>query len=70
MKTITISDEVYEKLVKLKKDKSFSRIIDELIKYNVDKRITMLIGSSRSTGRERELEELVRSIRKSLKIRT
>ncbi len=30
MKTITISDEVYEKLVRIKGKKSFSAIIDEL----------------------------------------
>jgi len=36
MKTITISDDVYEKLVRIKGKKSFSAIIDELIKRNVN----------------------------------
>lgn len=37
MKTITISDDVYEKLVRIKGNKSFSAIIDKLIKRNVEK---------------------------------
>jgi predicted CopG family antitoxin len=32
-KVITISDEVYEKLSKLKKGRSFSKTIDELIEF-------------------------------------
>ncbi|GAA5418475.1 hypothetical protein Stok01_00417 [Sulfurisphaera tokodaii] len=32
-KVITISDEVYEKLSKLKGNKSFSQVISELIEY-------------------------------------
>jgi predicted CopG family antitoxin len=32
-KVITISDEVYEKLFKLKKGRSFSKTIDELIEF-------------------------------------
>ncbi len=46
MKAITISDEVYEKLAKIKGKKSFSAVIDELIKRNVEKRVEMLIESS------------------------
>ena len=38
MKTITISDDVYEKLVRIKGKKNFSAIIDELIKRNVNYR--------------------------------
>lgn len=70
MKTITISDDVYEKLVKLKKNRSFSDIIDDLIRGCVSKRIDMLIESAKPTGREDELEEVVRSVREGLKIRT
>ncbi|WP_083809349.1 antitoxin VapB family protein [Archaeoglobus veneficus] len=46
MKTITISDDVYEKLARIKGKKSFSAVIDELIKKNVEKRIEMLIKSA------------------------
>ena len=70
MKTITISDDVYEKLVRLKKNRSFSNIIDDLIRESVSKRIDMLIEAAKPTGREDELKEIVRSVREGLKIRT
>ena len=66
MKTITVSDDVYEKLVRLKKDRSFSQVIDDLIKENVNRRINMLIEAAKPTGREKELEEVTRSVRKGL----
>ncbi|ADC66201.1 Protein of unknown function DUF217 [Ferroglobus placidus DSM 10642] len=69
MKTITISDEVYEKLVRIKGKKSFSAIIDELIKRNVEKRIEMLIKSAEKTGYEDELEKISKEIRKSFRVR-
>ena len=69
MKTITISDDVYEKLVEIKGKKSFSAIIDELIKRNVEKRIEMLIKSAEKTGYEDELERISKEIRKSFKVR-
>ncbi len=69
MKTITISDDVYEKLVRIKGKKSFSAIIDELIKRNVEKRIDMLIKSAEKTGYENELEKIYKEIRKSFKVR-
>ena len=69
MKTITISDEVYEKLVRIKGKKSFSAIIDELIKRNVEKRIDMLIKSAEKTGHEEELERTSKEIRKSFRVR-
>ena len=53
MKTITISDEVYEKLIRIKGKKSFSAIIDELIKRNVEKRIDMLIKSAEKRDMKR-----------------
>jgi hypothetical protein len=43
MKTITISDEVYEKLSRLKGKRSFSEIIDLLLRTSVERRIDMLI---------------------------
>ena len=69
MKTITISDEVYEKLVRIKGKKSFSAIIDELIKRNVEKIIDMLIKSAERTGYEDELENISKEIRKSFRVR-
>ena len=69
MKTITISDEVYEKLVRIKGKKSFSAIIDELIKRNVEKRIDMLIKSAEKTGHEEESERTSKEIRKSFRVR-
>lgn len=69
MKTITISDDVYEKLVRIKGNKSFSAIIDELIKRNVEKRIDMLIKSAEKTGYEDELERISKEIRKSFRVR-
>ena len=39
MKTITISDEVYRKLVSIKGDKTFSQVIDELIMRARNQRI-------------------------------
>ena len=69
MKTITISDDVYEKLVRIKGKKSFSAIIDELIKRNVEKRIDMLIKSAERTGYEDELERISKEIRKSFRVR-
>ncbi len=69
MKTITISDDVYEKLVRIKGKKSFSAIIDELIKRNVEKRIDMLIKSAEKTGYEDELERISKEIRKSFRVR-
>jgi len=69
MKTITISDDVYEKLVKIKGNRSFSVVIDELIRKNVEKRIEMLIKSSEKTGYEDELEKVSREIRKGFRVR-
>ncbi|RLI86399.1 MAG: hypothetical protein DRP01_04315 [Archaeoglobales archaeon] len=69
MKTITISDDVYEKLVKIKGKNSFSAIIDELIKRNVEKRIDMLIESAEKTGYEDELEKISKEIRKNFRVR-
>jgi len=69
MKTITISDEVYEKLVRIKGKKSFSAIIDELIKRNVEKRIEILIKSAKKTGYEDELEKISKEIRSNFKVR-
>lgn len=39
MKTIKIRDDVYEKLVEIKGDKSFSDVIDELIEESKKKHV-------------------------------
>ncbi|AIY89383.1 hypothetical protein GACE_0326 [Geoglobus acetivorans] len=69
MKTITISDDVYEKLLRLKGKKSFSAIIDELISKSVEKRIDMLIEAAEATGYESELEKISKEIRKKFRVR-
>ncbi|MCS7119408.1 MAG: antitoxin VapB family protein [Archaeoglobaceae archaeon] len=69
MKTITISDDVYEKLARLKGKRSFSETIDDLIRKNVEKRIEMLIASAEKTGNEKELERIYKEIRKEFKVR-
>jgi predicted CopG family antitoxin len=69
MKTITISDEVYEKLVRIKGKKSFSAVIDELIKRNVEKRVEMLIKSAERSGYEDELERISKEIRRNFSVR-
>ncbi|MGC8935462.1 MAG: antitoxin VapB family protein [Thermoproteota archaeon] len=70
MKTITISDEVYEKLSRLKGKRSFSEIIDLLLRTSVERRIDMLIKvGSFCTGREDELKAIVESIKEAFKTR-
>ncbi len=72
VKTITISDEVYRKLSLLKDGRSFSELIDELIRSNISKRIDMILQASRKyrTGREEELLEIVERLREGFKART
>ncbi|MDJ0269953.1 MAG: hypothetical protein NXY59_05315 [Aigarchaeota archaeon] len=51
---------VYAKLEQLKNGKSFSELIDELIRANVSLRIEKLLELSRyETGREDELASIV-----------
>jgi len=71
MKTITISEEVYRKLVSIKGDKTFSQIIEELIKRDVERRVEKIIevAASRPEGVE-DLEKVIRDIRKSFGVRT
>lgn len=67
MKTLTISDEVYAKLEQLKDGKSFSELIDELIRANVSLRIEKLLELSRyETGREDKLASIVSWVRREL----
>ncbi len=70
MKTITISDEVYRKLVAIKGNRTFSQVIDELIRRDISRRIEKVIEtcSRRPEGVE-ELEEIVKAIRNTFKVR-
>ena len=56
-------------LLRLRGGKSFSAVIDELIKRNVEKRIEMLIEFAEKTGYEDELERISKEIRVSFKVR-
>ncbi len=69
MKTITIRDEVYRKLVSLKGKGSFSDIIDDLIRRDVERRVNKIIEISSKAGYPEELEEVVRRIREELRAR-
>jgi predicted CopG family antitoxin len=68
MKKITVSDEVYRKLVALKGGRSFSEVIDELIRANVRKRAEMIIAIWKG-GASPELEEAVRLVKEGFRAR-
>jgi len=70
MKTITITDEVYRKLVAIKGDRTFSQVIDELIARDVERRVEKILelAAARREGVE-ELEEVVRAVRSSFRVR-
>jgi predicted CopG family antitoxin len=68
MKKITVSGEVYRKLVALKGGRSFSEVIDELIRANVRKRAEMIIAISKG-GVSPELEEAVRLVKEGFRAR-
>jgi predicted CopG family antitoxin len=69
MKKITVSDEVYRKLVALKGGRSLSEVIDELIRANVRRRAEMIIAASEG-GVLPELEEAVRLVRREFRVRS
>ncbi|MEM0496014.1 MAG: antitoxin VapB family protein [Candidatus Nitrosocaldus sp.] len=69
MKTITVSDDVYERLLRIKGKKSFSALIDELISKNVEKRLKLLLDSAVTTGHEDEFERVMKEIREQFKSR-
>jgi predicted CopG family antitoxin len=69
-KVITISDEVYEKLSKLKKGRSFSKTIDELIEFyeankKGNKEILQEMFGTISEEEATELEKEIIKFRKS-----
>ncbi|WP_229570721.1 antitoxin VapB family protein [Saccharolobus caldissimus] len=73
-KVITISDEVYEKLSKLKGNKSFSEVINDLIEFYYEnkkgrKEILHSIFGILSEEEARELEKEVEEFRKNFKMR-
>jgi predicted CopG family antitoxin len=73
-KVITISEEVYEKLSKLKKGRSFSKTIDELIEFYVsnkkgNKEILWEMFGAISEEEANELEKEVTKFRKSFILR-
>ncbi|MHA1668325.1 MAG: antitoxin VapB family protein [Candidatus Heimdallarchaeaceae archaeon] len=70
MKTITISDEIYNKLIQIKGNRSFTQLIDDLLTKDVEKRIDLLIKASKTSGHEKELEEISSKIRCNFKVRT
>ncbi|MEM2294177.1 MAG: antitoxin VapB family protein [Nitrososphaerota archaeon] len=71
MKTITISDEVYEKLERIKGKRSFSEIINYLITSNVSLRIERLLSlSSYLTGHENEMLEVIKRVKAEFRART
>ena len=70
MKTITISDEIYEKLLQIKGNRTFTQVIDDLLSKDVEKRIDLLIDAAKKTGYEKELEEISKKIRSNFKVRT
>ena len=61
--------EVYRKLVALKGEKSFSEVIDELIRANVRRRAEMIIVASEGDVLP-ELEEAVRLMREGFRARS
>ena len=70
MKTITISDETYKRLISIKHGRSFSETIDGLVSTNVGERIDRLLKlESYRTGREDELAKLVEGVRKRTRAR-
>ncbi|BCU67995.1 hypothetical protein HS7_14320 [Sulfolobales archaeon HS-7] len=73
-KVITISDDVYEKLSKLKGSKSFSQAINELIEYYNKSRkgrveALDLIFGTLSEEEATELEKEVEEFRKGFRVR-
>jgi len=69
MKTITLSDEIYEKLVRIKGNKSFNYAINKLISSNIEKRIELLIEAAEESGFENELQDISEKIRKNFMVR-
>ena len=63
-KTITISDDVYWELVRLKGKRSFSEVIRELIKKKGNTEILLIGFKTRSVNEAEELERELRETEK------
>jgi len=68
MKTITVRDDTYRKLLSLKGRGSFSDVIDDLIRRDVERRVGKIIEACRAPPPS-ELEEIVRRLREEFKAR-
>ncbi|MBD3192939.1 MAG: hypothetical protein GF308_20035 [Candidatus Heimdallarchaeota archaeon] len=70
MKTISIDDELYEKLSQLKGDSSWSELLKELLRSQVQHRAAALLRGAKTTGYEDELLEIAEAIRAGFQVRT
>ena len=68
MKTITLREETYRKLLSLKGKRSFSDIIEELIRRDVERRVERIIEVC-SSPPPLEVEDIVRRIRSEFEAR-
>ena len=69
MKIITLKDEVYKELLKLKGNKSFSETISELIKNKRLESIKNLKGIAKDSKFFEEIEKEILEERKKIKVR-
>ncbi len=63
-KTISISDDVYDLLVKIKGKKSFSEVIRDLIKKEGNFELLMIAFGTRNKEEAEELEKEIREVEK------
>ena len=63
-KTISISDDVYDLLVKIKGKRSFSEVIRDLIKKEGNLELLLIAFGTRSEKEAEELEKEIREVEK------
>ena len=63
-KTISISDDVYDLLVKIKGKKSFSEVIRDLIRKEGNFELLMIAFGTRSEEEAEELEKEIKEVEK------
>jgi len=68
MKTITVRDDTYRKLLSLKGRRSFSDVIDDLIRRDVERRVGKIIEACGAPP-PNELEEIMRRPREEFRAR-
>ncbi len=67
-KTITISNEIYEKLARIKGNKSFSEVIDELLEEKKGNfHLLLLAFGSRNEKEAKNLEKEIKEARELMK---